>query len=98
MNTKFLFLIITPLVLSACSLSLSPEKGATTTASPQDIYQESVESTPSSIQTDQTSPTVTPDPLDNQDLSDQELMDILDDIDSDLDLDSDFEELDEQLN
>jgi len=86
MKQIFIFLLV-PLVLSSCSLSLSPEKAATITVSPQEM-QQSVD------EPSQASPT--PDPLDETDLTDQQLLDALDEIEN-LDLNSDIQELDDQL-
>ena len=91
MKTKHFLIIFSFFLLSACSLS--SEKAATTTASPQDISADIVNDNSSQI-----SPTSTPDPLDSKDVSDQELLDILEALDSDLGIDSDLKDLDDQLN
>lgn len=91
MKTKHLLLIAIPFLLSACSLS--SEKAATTTVSPKTVSV--YDTTPS--ETNIPSPTPTADPLDNQNITDQDLSDILDDLDSDLNIDSDIKDLDQQL-
>jgi len=86
---KILFLAIIITSLSACSLS--SEKAATITSSPQEIDSQPNKPSPSI-------PDILPteSPIDS-DTADQELLDILEDLD-DIDLDSEFDLLDEQLN
>lgn len=86
---KVLLLAVVITSLSACSLS--SEKAATITSSPLDTNTQTVEVSP--LPSD-ISPTALPI---NPDTADQELLEILEDLD-DIDLDSEFSLLDEQLN
>lgn len=89
-NLKKLYLLGLLFVsLSGCSLS--SEKAATITSSPQDINSQVNEPTPS---VSDVLPTALPI---SSDTADQDLLEILEDLDS-IDLDSEFNLLDEQLN